>query len=199
MATAFCGIVLTGCTDSAVSSNSSLQGNYEEATKEEYSDEGPSKDVETVDEAVTEADDNDQDSSTPEHSESFTVSADYLEDVKGQYPDYMDASESMHGNRTDYETMILFHTDGDVEDFRVFSLELNIDEDGNVDYTPTEVFSATELKRDAPIAVPLSFPGDMSLNGFCYKGSDGNLKTFIIGISGMDGSLWIDAENFDVP
>ncbi len=61
------------------------------------------------------------------------------------------------------------------------------------------MFHSAELKKNAPIAVPLNFPGDMSLNGFCYKGPDGNLKTFTVGISGKDGSLVINAEDFDVP
>ena len=83
--------------------------------------------------------------------------------------------------------------------FRVFSMELNIDENGKADLIPKEVFRAAELRRDAPIAVPLDFPGDMSLNGFCYKGADGSFKTFTVGMSGEDGSLVINAENFDIP
>ena len=140
-----------------------------------------------------------ENTATSDQPENPKVSADYLDDVKGQYPDYVDASEIMHVNSSDYDTEILFHTDGDVDDFRVFSMELNIDENGNMDLTPTEVFRATELKKDAPIAVPLSFPGDMSLNGFCYEGPDGSLLTFTVGMSGMDGSLVINAEKFDVP
>ena len=132
-------------------------------------------------------------------SESGIVLADYLEDVVDRYPDYIDASEQMNGSRTDYETVILFHTDRDVEDFRVFSLEMNIDDNGIPDFTATEVFRTGELKKDTPIAVPLSFPGDMSHNGFCFKGPDGNLETFTISQSGMDGSLVINPESFAVP
>ena len=39
----------------------------------------------------------------------------------------------------------------------------------------------------------------MSLNGFSYKGIDGNLKTYTIGISGKNGSLVINAEDFAMP
>ena len=128
-----------------------------------------------------------------------TVSADYLDDVKEKYPNYVDASETMKVNSSDYDTAILFHTDGNVQDFRVFSVELNIDDNGNTDFIPTEVFRSAELKKESPIAVPLNFTGDMSLNGFSYKGPDGNIKTFTIGISGKDGSLVINAENFALP
>lgn len=131
--------------------------------------------------------------------EKESVSVDYLDDVKGQYLNYVDASEIMKVNSSEYETVVLFHADGDVEDFRVFSLELNIDENGILNPIATEVFRAAELKKDAPVAVPLKFPGDMSLNGFCYKGPDGNLKTFTIGISGKDGSLVVNEESFAVP
>lgn len=143
-------------------------------------------------------DDDAQDSFDTEQAKNPEVSADYLEDVKGLYPNYVDASEVMKADSTGYETFALFHTDEDVEDFRVFSLELNFDENGNVDFIPTEVFRSEELKKDAPIAVPLNYPGDMSLNGFCYKGPDGKYKTFTVGISGKDGSLVINAENFEV-
>ena len=144
-------------------------------------------------------DDNDQDSFPTEQTKKTEVSADYLDDVKTLYPDYVDASETMKVSSSEYETMVLFHTDGNVEDFRVYSLELNFDENGSVDFIPTEVFRSSELRKDAPIAVLLYFPGDMSLNGFCYKDSDGSLRTYTIGISGMDGSLVINAESFAVP
>ena len=136
---------------------------------------------------------------TTEQTAFSKVSVDYLDDVKDQYPDYEDAAKVMGVNTSDYETVILFYTDEDVEDFRVFSLDNNIDENGIPDYIATEVFKTSELKKDAPVAVPLNFPGDMSLNGFCYKGADGNLQTFTVGISGEDGSLVINAENFAIP
>ena len=153
--------------------------------------------AEVSEENVT--DNNDQDSFPTEQTKKPEVSADYLDDVKALYPDYVDASEAMKVSSSEYETMVLFHTDGNVEDFRVYSLELNFDENGDVDYIPTEVFRSAELKKDTPIAVPLYFPGDMSLNGFCYKEPDGNEKTYTISISGKDGSLVINAENFAVP
>ena len=94
---------------------------------------------------------------------------------------------------------IVFNTDENVEDFRVYSLELDIHDDGTVDYIPTEVYREAELTKDSPATVHLEFPGDMSLNGFSYKGSDGSVKTFTIGISGMDGSLVINAEDYELP
>ena len=106
---------------------------------------------------------NDQDSLNSEQTKKTNVSVDYLDDVKGQYSNYVDASEIMKVNSAEYETVVLFHADEDVEDFRVFSLELNIDENGNANPIATEVFRAAELKKEAPIAIPLNFPGDMSL------------------------------------
>ena len=184
LASLVCAAALTGCKGSADHGEIPAQGEQEE-----------------VQEALAEAeeDDNDKDSDASDQPEDVTVSADYLDDVKDRYPDYVDASESMNVKRSEYETVVLFHADGDAEDFRVFSMDLAIDENGNADYNPTEVFRAARLNKDTPVAVPLNFPGDMSVNGFCYKGPDGNLKTFIISISGKDGSLVISAENYAVP
>ena len=121
-----------------------------------------------------------------EHAEKpANVSVDYLDDVLDRDPDY--------------DTVVLFHTDQDVEDFRVFAMNMSINDNGEPSYDPEEVFRAPELKEDTPIAVPLNFPGDFSLNGFCYKESDGEFKTFTISQSGMDGSLVINPESFTVP
>jgi hypothetical protein len=73
------------------------------------------------------------------------VSADYFDDVKGTYTNYVDASEIMKVSSTEYETMVLFHTDKNVEDFRVFSLELNFDENGDVDFI-NKLLSVSQTK-----------------------------------------------------
>ncbi len=145
------------------------------------------------------ADNSNQDSSNTELDEENLVSADYLDNMKDQYHNYVNATESMKVDSSDYEAVILFYAEEDVEDFRVFSLDNNIDEDGNANYIPTEVYRSTNLKKDAPVAVPLNFPGDMSLNGFCYRGSDGTLHTFTVGISGKDGSIVTNADTFIIP
>lgn len=134
-----------------------------------------------------------------EHIKNPNVSADYLDNIKEIYPNYINASDIMKVNCSDYETVILFYTDESVADFRVFSLDLDIDESGNPNFIPTEVFRTAKLEKDIPIAVPLNFPGDMSLNGFSYKGNDENINTFTVGISGKDGSLVINKEYFELP
>lgn len=123
-------------------------------------------------------------------SEVSPVSADYLDDVSDQYPAYEDASELMKSDPSEYETVILFYTSEDVSDFRVLSLELTgVDENGNPDFNMTEVFNIPVLKADTPLAVPMSFPGDIPSNGFSYTGADGNVLTFTVSQSGYDGSL----------
>lgn len=183
-AVALCGMTACGNAAGAGNNKESESGSIEDVVSvEEESD--PNVDASGNDAA--------------EQTEDPKVSVDYLDDVKGQYPDYVDASEIMNVNSAEYDTVVLFHTDVTVEDFRVFSVELDIDEDGPPEFTPSEVFHAAELKKDAPIAVPLNFPGDMSLNGFSYKGTDGNMRTFTVGMSGNDGSLVVNAESFAVP
>ena len=197
--------VLAGCGRDADYDEYFPEEEFEEDA--EYSDEDFYSDDDYVDEYPEEGESSkEEETEVYENGEAADqgdtgVQADFFADVKDRYPNYIKASESVNVDSSDYvnQPVILFHTDGNAEDFRVYSIETNIGNDGRADYIPTEVFHAGELTKDAPVAVTLDFPGDFSVNGFSYKGSDGNVKTFIISLSGEDGSLVITPESFPVP
>ena len=122
------------------------------------------------------------------------VSVDFLHDVADKYPNYCDVSEVTNRNPKDYETVILFHTDEDVKDFKVYSLEItNSEEMGDEDFIPmykrTEIYRTADFKKDTPIAVPLSFPTHFANNGFSYKDTDGKTKAFIVDTSESEPSV----------
>ena len=83
-----------------------------------------------------------------------------------------------------------------MKDFKIFTLHVNnIEEMGDSDFVPkydvTEIYNAPELKKDTPIAIPLSFPSHFPDAGFSYTDEEGNVKKFTIIQSGKDGSLAI--------
>ena len=115
------------------------------------------------------------------------VRVDFFDDVNYQSY-YDDASEYMPA--AEYETKILFRSEEGAADFKLLALSLrDVDTDGRAAYDITEVFNIPGLRAGIPLAVPMSFPGDMPSNGFSYTDTDGSTKTYAIGISGRDGSL----------
>lgn len=116
------------------------------------------------------------------------VRVDYFDDVNYQNY-YDDASEYMDAG-VEYDTKVLFRTDEGVADFKLLSLSLrDVDADGKAIFDITEVFNIPGLRAGIPLAVPMSFPGDIPSNGFSYTDTDGTTKAFCIGVSGFDGSL----------
>lgn len=123
------------------------------------------------------------------------VRADYLDDVFLEFSDYENAAElfsEIYPTDAEYETTIAFRSEEDVADFKLLALEFrDVDENGKVTFGRTEVFGVPQLKAGVPLAVPMSFPGDIPSNGFSYTDSDGAAKAFTIGVSGKDGSLYV--------
>lgn len=116
------------------------------------------------------------------------VRVDYFDDVNYQN-EYDDASKYMDRG-TQYDTRVLFRSEEGVADFKLLSLSLkDVDANGKATFDITEVFSIPNLRAGIPLAVPMSFPGDIPSNGFSYTDKDGSTKAFSIGVSGLDSSL----------
>lgn len=87
------------------------------------------------------------------------------------------------------EVSVVFRAREDVEDFKLLSLALtDVDEAGNARFEVTELCTLPELKADAPLAVPMTFPGDMPTSGFSYRENGAELQ-FSVSQSGRDGKL----------
>ncbi|MBE7004832.1 MAG: hypothetical protein E7425_11270 [Ruminococcaceae bacterium] len=118
------------------------------------------------------------------------VRVDYFDDVS--YQSYYDDASEYMDQTAEYETRILFRSDEGVADFKLLSLSLkDVDASGNATFDITEVFNIPALRAGIPLAAPMSFPGDIPSNGFSYTDSDGTTKTYAIGVSGRDGSLFV--------
>ena len=84
---------------------------------------------------------------------------------------------------------VVFFTDRTVTDFKILVLQIEGRDDGTTEYKTTERENAGTFTREEPIAVDLSFYGDIPNNAVSYVDIDGTTKCFAVGISGMDGSL----------
>ena len=116
------------------------------------------------------------------------VRVDYFDNVNYQSY-YDDATEYMDAG-VEYETKVLFRSEAGVADFKLLSLSLkDVDSNGNASFDITEVFNIPSLRSGIPLAVPMSFPGDIPSNGFSYTDTDGTTKTYAISVSGRDSSL----------
>lgn len=116
------------------------------------------------------------------------VRVDYFDDVA--YQSYYDDASEYMAMETEYETRVLFRSEEGARDFRLLSLSLrDVDVNGHATFDVTEVFNIPALRAGIPLAVPMSFPGDIPSNGFSYTDTDGTTKTYAISVSGRDGSL----------
>lgn len=121
------------------------------------------------------------------------VRADYLEDVAAELTYYEDAAlydGSLGGG--DYETTVVFRSDAGVRTFRVLALALrDVDAAGRAVFDVSTVLELPALRAGIPLAVPMSFPGDIPNNGFSYVDEQGITRQFTLSMSGRDGSLVI--------
>lgn len=121
------------------------------------------------------------------------VRASYWEDAGVDLAACEDASAYLAGfypAGTEFETTVVFRAEEAVSDFKLLALALrDVDADGNAVYDIDEIFCLSTLRPDAPLAVPMSFPGDIPSGGFSYTDTDGTLRRFTVSVSGMDGSL----------
>ena len=95
---------------------------------------------------------------------------------------------------------ILFTTDSRVTDFTLLDLSVeDFTETGAVIFsaTPVELDEErdslpTVMTPDTPVAVQLTFPGDLPAYGIFYVDAGGDLRRFAIEVSGYDGSVLLE-------
>ena len=118
--------------------------------------------------------------------------AEFLEDSgleEGSYENELKEYPDIFNAET-YDAMIVFRVKEKVKEFRVLTLELqDVDENGHATFDTELLLELYTLKPDDPIAVPMSFPGDIPTNGISYLDENGEPLLFTVSLSGRDGSL----------
>ena len=97
---------------------------------------------------------------------------------------------------------LVFLTDRTVTDLEIVELTfLDVDQQGEILWYAETVYSQPELTADDPLLVIFPAFGDMPSYGIEFTDTDGTRITNTIGISGMDGSLFLDYGTFvyDMP
>lgn len=114
------------------------------------------------------------------------VTVQWAEDVLSQVEDY-DEYIAYSG---EYSTRVAFTTEDSVEDFKVLALQYeSIDEEGNIQFSITELYDYGTLVSDRVLVVEMIFEGMIPEYGISYMDAQGNTKVFSVNISGYDGSL----------
>lgn len=107
---------------------------------------------------------------------------DFLEDC-----DYYDISSS------EAQSCIIFTTDDFVNEFAILELFLtDVSESGDMEFEAHLALpQITALVADSPLAIGLTFAGDIPCYGFQYEDENGELRRYVLEISGEDGSILI--------
>lgn len=88
------------------------------------------------------------------------------------------------------QRQVVFIAISKVSDFKVLSLNFeDVDENGNVKYATTELYSQTELKPERQLMVGMSCDSTIPCYGISYVDEKGVVRSFAIEVSGMDGSV----------
>lgn len=114
------------------------------------------------------------------------VTVQWAEDVLSTIADY-DEYIAYSG---EYSARVAFTTEDSVEDFKVLALQYeSMDEEGNIQFSTTELYDYGILVSDRVLVVEMIFEGTIPGYGISYMDEQGNTKVFSVNISGYDGSL----------
>ena len=109
----------------------------------------------------------------------YKVTAAFLEDAglkEGEYEDGMEKYPDIFQNAP-YDKKIVFRAKERVKEFTVVSMELqDVDENGHANFKTEPLLSLYTLEADDPIAVPMSFPGDIPTTGYPIWTKTGSLS-----------------------
>lgn len=91
------------------------------------------------------------------------------------------------------QSYIVFTTDSFVDCFTILELTLtDVSESGNMEFDAYPALpQISGLIPDSPLAIGLTFAGDIPCYGFQYEDENGDVRRFALEISGEDGSILI--------
>ena len=91
------------------------------------------------------------------------------------------------------KSYIVFTTDSFLDKFAILELTLtDVSESGDMEFEAGPALpQVSGLVADSPLAVGLTFAGDIPCYGFQYEDENGELHCFVMEISGEDGSILI--------
>ena len=85
---------------------------------------------------------------------------------------------------------VAFFAQKPLKNFRVLNLEfVDADEDGNVLFQTKSMYQQKELMPDCPLVVQGVFYGSILNWGVSYEDETGEVRTYSVSVSGMDGSI----------
>ena len=104
--------------------------------------------------------------------------------------DWLTDYDTFTAETSDVSVQVVFTVDRAVRDFKVLALAVeHVDENGMPSYSRVERYTQPELTPGTPLVVEMVFYGTFPNNGVSYLDEDGQTRTFVVSISGMDGSL----------
>lgn len=114
---------------------------------------------------------------------------DYLENMN-LYEKDLDVVDFDEEDYYMHTTKVAFVAYKSFKDFKAYSMEPYVSGDTMVN-AKDEIYSHGELSPGKPLVIYFAFPGDFSANGFSFIDESGKERTYMITISGYDGSLEI--------
>lgn len=93
----------------------------------------------------------------------------------------------------DYSARVAFTAAEPIDDFKVLALQYeSIDEEGNIQFSTTELYHYGTLTVDRALVVELVLEGTIPGYGISYVDAQGNTRLFSVNLSGYDGSLLLE-------
>lgn len=109
------------------------------------------------------------------------------------YKNVKDVVLSDHQNAS----QVYFITDGTLSNFTIYEMTVkDVDKNGVPSYNKKEVYNLEKLEHELPLNVNLLFSGDSSQFGITVEDENGNIHSYVLQMSGYDGSILVNAVEF---
>lgn len=111
--------------------------------------------------------------------------------------DFLEDCDTYDISASESKSYIVFTTDSFLDNFTILELTLtDVSESGDMEFEAGPALpQVSGLIADSPLAVGLTFAGDIPCYGFQYEDEKGELCCFVMEISGEDGSILIREAN----
>lgn len=88
---------------------------------------------------------------------------------------------------------VIFKSDKPLANFKVLGLELqNITQEGQAHYKTKQIYSKDMLMAGEPLLLELGYTETAPVNGIAFEDDLGRTRQFALGVSGVDGSLFVN-------